>query len=51
MPYGTMDRMSLFRDDGVVLRTRNPGKADRTMLCFPGGRPTGPRRLKGWAAQ
>ncbi|MEV6941366.1 DNA repair protein RecO, partial [Streptomyces sp. NPDC051172] len=24
--------MSLFRDDGIVLRTRKPGEADRIML-------------------
>jgi hypothetical protein len=29
--------MSLFRDDGIVLRTRKPGEADRIMLCFPVG--------------
>ncbi|MFC5216937.1 hypothetical protein [Streptomyces coerulescens] len=30
--------MSLFRDDGIVLRTQKLGEADRIMLCFPGGR-------------
>ncbi|WP_328677905.1 recombination protein O N-terminal domain-containing protein [Streptomyces sp. NBC_00322] len=30
--------MSLFRDDGVVLRTQKLGEADRIMLCSPGGR-------------
>ncbi len=29
--------MSLFRDDGVVLRTRRLGEADRIMLCCPVG--------------
>ena len=29
--------MSLFRDDGIVLRTRKPGEADRIMLRTPGG--------------
>ncbi|MFI6008949.1 hypothetical protein ACIBAG_08960 [Streptomyces sp. NPDC051243] len=31
--------MSLFRDDGIVLRTQEPGEADRIMLCSPGGPP------------
>ena len=31
--------MSLFRDDGVVLRTQKLGEADRIMLCSPGGQP------------
>ncbi|MEU6256372.1 hypothetical protein [Streptomyces sp. NPDC047043] len=30
--------MSLFRDDGIVLRTQKLGEADRTMLCSPGAR-------------
>ncbi len=34
-----MGGMSLFRDDGVVLRTRKPGEADRIMPWSPGGRP------------
>jgi len=29
--------MSLFRDDGIVLRTRKPGEADRIMLHYRGG--------------
>ncbi|MCL7426937.1 recombination protein O N-terminal domain-containing protein [Streptomyces sp. NPDC052415] len=29
--------MSLFRDDGVVLRTQKLGEADRIMLCRPWG--------------
>ena len=32
-----MGRMSLFRDDGIVLRTQRPGEADRIMLHCPGG--------------
>ncbi|MEU9152417.1 hypothetical protein AB0D59_18150 [Streptomyces sp. NPDC048417] len=28
--------MSLFRDDGIALRTRKPGEADR-MVLPPGG--------------
>ncbi|WP_323136047.1 hypothetical protein [Streptomyces sp. NBC_01481] len=35
--------MSLFRDDGVVLRTQKLGEADRIMLCSPGGHPPAPR--------
>ncbi len=35
--------MSLFRDDGIVLRTREPGEADRITLRSPGGRPPCPR--------
>lgn len=35
--------MSLFRDDGVVLRTQKLGEADRIMLCSPGGHPPCPR--------
>ncbi|WP_406111758.1 recombination protein O N-terminal domain-containing protein [Streptomyces sp. NBC_01003] len=31
--------MSLFRDDGIVLRTQKLGEADRIMLFSPGGRP------------
>ncbi|WP_330340063.1 hypothetical protein [Streptomyces sp. NBC_00557] len=34
--------MTLFRD-GIVLRTRMPGEADRIMLGCSGGRPPGPR--------
>ncbi|MEJ8669257.1 hypothetical protein WKI71_14735 [Streptomyces sp. MS1.AVA.1] len=34
--------MSLFRDDGIVLRTQKLGEADRIMLCCPGTTP-GPR--------
>ncbi|MEV6761595.1 hypothetical protein AB0N16_13290 [Streptomyces sp. NPDC051105] len=29
--------MSLFRDDGIVLRTQKPGEADRIMLRPHGG--------------
>ncbi|MFF5142192.1 hypothetical protein ACFY6U_21075 [Streptomyces sp. NPDC013157] len=29
--------MSLFRDDGIVLRTQKPGEADRIMLRRRGG--------------
>nr|WP_245684607.1 recombination protein O N-terminal domain-containing protein [Streptomyces roseoverticillatus] len=35
--------MSLFRDDGIVLRTQKLGEADRIMLPSPGGRPPVPR--------
>lgn len=35
--------MSLFRDDGIVLRTQKLGEADRIMLCSPGGPPPDPR--------
>ncbi|WP_328753538.1 recombination protein O N-terminal domain-containing protein [Streptomyces sp. NBC_00285] len=35
--------MSLFRDDGIVLRSQKQGEADRIMLCCPGGRPPEPR--------
>ncbi|MFF7163107.1 hypothetical protein ACFZBP_17400 [Streptomyces sp. NPDC008086] len=35
--------MSLFRDDGIVLRTQKLGEADRIMLCLPGGHPPAPR--------
>ncbi|MFI9829351.1 hypothetical protein ACIHIX_16840 [Streptomyces sp. NPDC051913] len=35
--------MSLFRDDGIVLRTQKLGEADRIMLCPPGGHPPYPR--------
>jgi hypothetical protein len=38
-----MDPMSLFRDDGIVLRTQKLGEADRIMLCSPGGHPLDPR--------
>lgn len=31
--------MTLFRDDGTVLRTRKPGEADRIMLGPPEGHP------------
>jgi hypothetical protein len=31
--------MSLFRDDGIVLRTQKLGEADRVTLCSPGGHP------------
>ncbi|GAA0456910.1 hypothetical protein GCM10009544_19430 [Streptomyces stramineus] len=40
-PWGPV--VSLFRDDGVVLRTRKLGEADRIMLFSPGGRPPYPR--------
>lgn len=29
--------MSLFRDDGIALRTRKPGEADRLPPRRPGG--------------
>ncbi|MFI1593203.1 hypothetical protein [Streptomyces venezuelae] len=35
--------MSLFRDDGIVLRTQKLGEADRIMLLSPGGPPPYPR--------
>jgi len=35
--------MSLFRDDGIVLRTQKLGEADRIMLRSPGGHPPYPR--------
>ncbi|MET9510829.1 hypothetical protein ABZX62_20605 [Streptomyces flavidovirens] len=35
--------MTLFRDDGIVLRTQKLGEADRIMLCLPGGQPPDPR--------
>ncbi|MFF1563512.1 hypothetical protein ACFVY1_08310 [Streptomyces sp. NPDC058293] len=35
--------MSLFRDDGIVLRTQKLGEADRIMLFASGGRPPCPR--------
>ncbi|MEU5052664.1 hypothetical protein [Streptomyces sp. NPDC021096] len=35
--------MSLFRDDGIVLRTQKLGEADRIMLHSPGGQPPYPR--------
>ncbi|UUU34023.1 recombination protein O N-terminal domain-containing protein [Streptomyces sp. CA-210063] len=36
--------MSLFRDDGIVLRTQKLGEADRIMLHSPGGRPPYPQQ-------
>lgn len=36
-----MGGMSLFRDDGVVLRTQKPGEADRIMLLSRGPRQSG----------
>ncbi|MFF5130373.1 hypothetical protein ACFY41_26000 [Streptomyces syringium] len=36
--------MSLFRDDGIVLRTQKLGEADRIMLCSSGGNPRTPGR-------
>ncbi|MFF7276549.1 hypothetical protein [Streptomyces griseorubiginosus] len=39
--------MSLFRDDGIVLRTQKLGEADRIRLCLPGGRPPDPRPVTG----
>jgi hypothetical protein len=38
--------MSVFRDDGIVSRTRELGGADRIMLCSSGGRPPYPRQVK-----
>ncbi|WP_240654419.1 recombination protein O N-terminal domain-containing protein [Streptomyces sp. AcE210] len=35
--------MSLFRDDGIVLRTQKLGEADRIMLFSPGGSPPYPQ--------
>ncbi|MGY5083367.1 hypothetical protein ACWCXM_00220 [Streptomyces sp. 900105755] len=35
--------MSLFRDDGIVLRTQKLGEADRIMLLPRGGRPPHPQ--------
>ncbi len=35
--------MSLFRDDGIVLRTQKLGEADRIMLLHCGGRPPRPQ--------
>ncbi|MEU7135323.1 hypothetical protein [Streptomyces sp. NPDC046261] len=35
--------MSLFRDDGIVLRTQKLGEADRIMLRSSGGQPLYPR--------
>ncbi len=35
--------MSLFRDDGIVLRTQKLGEADRIMVCSSGGQPPVPR--------
>ncbi|MBV7697702.1 hypothetical protein [Streptomyces sp. TRM70350] len=34
--------MSLFRDDGIALRTQKLGGADRVMLRHCGGRPPHP---------
>ncbi|MGX1269847.1 hypothetical protein RKD18_003041 [Streptomyces phaeoluteigriseus] len=39
--------MSLFRDDGIVLRKQKLGEADRIMLRSRGGRPPHPRPLRG----
>ncbi|MFF4396736.1 hypothetical protein [Streptomyces sp. NPDC001480] len=39
--------MSLFRDDGIVLRTQKLGEADRIMPLSPGGRPPDPRQRPG----
>ncbi|RZU24988.1 recombination protein O [Streptomyces sp. BK239] len=39
--------MSLFRDDGVVLRAQKLGEADRIMLCLCGGRPPHPQQAWG----
>jgi hypothetical protein len=38
-----MDPMSLFRDDGIVLRTQKLGEADRIMLRSSGEQPPDPR--------
>ncbi|MFE2509838.1 recombination protein O N-terminal domain-containing protein [Streptomyces naganishii] len=35
--------MSLFRDDGIVLRTREPGEAERIVPCSSRGRALGLR--------
>ncbi len=35
--------MSLFRDDGIVLRAQKLGEADRIMLLSPGRPPSYPR--------
>ncbi|SED47539.1 Recombination protein O N terminal [Streptomyces sp. 3213] len=39
-----MGPMSLFRDDGIVLRTQKLGEADRIVPQSPGGRPPYPRQ-------
>ncbi|WP_371917069.1 hypothetical protein [Streptomyces sp. IMTB 2501] len=39
--------MSLFRDDGIVLRTQKPGEADRITLCLSGGHPPDARPGEG----
>ncbi|MET7699787.1 hypothetical protein [Streptomyces sp. NPDC005485] len=39
--------MSLFRDDGIVLRTQKLGEADRIMLRSPGGHPVRLRLCRG----
>ncbi|MFF9058159.1 hypothetical protein ACIRPQ_11755 [Streptomyces sp. NPDC101213] len=41
--------MSLFRDDGIVLRTQKLGEADRIMLRSRGGHPPHPRPSRGGA--
>lgn len=41
--------MSLFRDDGIVLRTQKLGEADRIVLRPCGGRPPHPRLPGGGA--
>ncbi|MFG3511428.1 hypothetical protein ACGF62_02960 [Streptomyces bobili] len=41
--------MSLFRDDGIVLRTQKLGEADRIMLLSRGGRPPHPQPSRGGA--
>ncbi|MFF4251972.1 hypothetical protein ACFY1L_12245 [Streptomyces sp. NPDC001663] len=41
--------MSLFRDDGIVLRTQKLGEADRIMLQSRGGRPPRPQQSGGGA--
>ncbi|GAA4920622.1 hypothetical protein GCM10023237_46580 [Streptomyces coeruleoprunus] len=50
-PVRENGRMSLFRDDGIVLRTQKLGEADRIMLCLPGGRPPGPLQNRGGGAR
>ncbi|MER5523295.1 hypothetical protein ABT075_01595 [Streptomyces sp. NPDC002677] len=39
--------MSLFRDDGIVLRTQKPGEADRITLRPCGGHGIRPRPRRG----
>ncbi|WP_230885604.1 recombination protein O N-terminal domain-containing protein [Streptomyces spinoverrucosus] len=39
--------MTLFRDDGIVLRTQKLGEADRIMLRHCGGRPPHPQQSEG----